>query len=161
LSINPEGAITGFYGDANFVFHAFLRAPEGAITTVDVPGGINGTVASSINPAGTIAGVYSDANNVSHGFLRTPEGAFTTFDVPGAQQTGTNGNIVINPAGTIAGGYEANGGLHGFLRTAQGTFTTIDPPGSTFTAPFAMNNRGDVAGFYNDASGNTHGFLVQ
>jgi len=26
-SINPAGAITGYYSDANFVYHGFLRSP--------------------------------------------------------------------------------------------------------------------------------------
>src|SRR4029077_19277380 len=36
--INPAGAITGGYVDASNVFHAYVRAPEGTITTFDVPG---------------------------------------------------------------------------------------------------------------------------
>ena len=55
----------------------------GTIITFDVPGAVNGTVASSINAAGAITGSYFDVNFISHGFLRAPEGAFTTFDVPG------------------------------------------------------------------------------
>jgi hypothetical protein len=34
-SINPAGAITGFYEDTSFVFHGFLRDPDGTITTFD------------------------------------------------------------------------------------------------------------------------------
>ena len=51
--INPAGVITGVYSDANFVAHGFLRAPDGAFTTIDAPGaGTNfqGTFAVSINP---------------------------------------------------------------------------------------------------------------
>src|SRR5260370_36173996 len=36
--INPAGAITGWYFEANFVGHGFLRAPDGTITTFDPPG---------------------------------------------------------------------------------------------------------------------------
>src|SRR5437762_3035556 len=38
LSINPAGAITGYYVDASSGFHGFLRAPDGTITTFDAHG---------------------------------------------------------------------------------------------------------------------------
>jgi probable HAF family extracellular repeat protein len=38
FSINPAGTIVGFCRDTNDVRHAFLRAPNGTITTFDVPG---------------------------------------------------------------------------------------------------------------------------
>jgi hypothetical protein len=34
-SINPAGAITGYYTDASGLSHGFVRAPDGAITTFD------------------------------------------------------------------------------------------------------------------------------
>src|SRR5437868_6660354 len=37
-SLNPAGAITGYYADANLVFHGFLRAPNGSLTAFDAPG---------------------------------------------------------------------------------------------------------------------------
>ena len=47
----------------------------------------------------------------------------------------------------------------GFVRAADGTITSFDPSGSTATNPTAINAKGDIAGYYNDASGDTHGFL--
>ena len=82
--INLAGTIAGLYADASFVFHGFLRAPDGTITTFDAPGAVNGTTPSGINPAGAIAGTYSDASFVGHGFLRAPDGTITTFDPPGS-----------------------------------------------------------------------------
>src|SRR5437899_13105271 len=37
VSINQNGAITGDYADARGASHAFLRAPDGTITTFDAP----------------------------------------------------------------------------------------------------------------------------
>jgi hypothetical protein len=78
----------GYYNDASGVFHGFLRTPDGAITTFDVPGAGTGpgqgTFAGNINPAQAIAGRYVDASGVSHGFLRAPNGTITTFDAPNA-----------------------------------------------------------------------------
>jgi hypothetical protein len=70
-SLNDWGAITGNYIDANFVFHGYLRSPNGEITTVD-PSGSVFTLSFSINDSGAITGQYVDANNVWHGFLRIP-----------------------------------------------------------------------------------------
>jgi YVTN family beta-propeller protein len=41
------------------------------------------------------------------------------------------------------------------------SFQTIDPPGSVITFPESVNNRGQIAGTYQDAAGVQHGFLRQ
>jgi hypothetical protein len=55
------------------VVHGYVRTPNGAITTFDVPGAgtglFQGTIPAAINPAGAIVGWYVDASNVIHGFL--------------------------------------------------------------------------------------------
>src|SRR5450631_3912194 len=60
-TINPAGAITGFYCDA-INCHGFLRAPDGTFTTFDAPDDVGGTYPACINPAGAITGYYSDAS---------------------------------------------------------------------------------------------------
>jgi hypothetical protein len=72
-SINREGAIAGYYRDAQSVSHGFLRDRDGTITTFDPPGSTY-TYPASINRVGAIAGTYNDAQGTSHGFLRTPDG---------------------------------------------------------------------------------------
>src|SRR5262245_21589176 len=69
FAINPAGTITGYYVDAGYVPHSFLRDNRGTITTFDVPSA-ESTAATAINPAGTITGYYVDAGYVPHGFLR-------------------------------------------------------------------------------------------
>jgi hypothetical protein len=153
--INPAGAITGVYLDANLLLHAFLRAPDGTFTKFDgpVPGD---TEPVGINPAGVIAGSYCDAVTC-HGFLRARDGTFTTFDPPGSAYVETRG---INPDGAITGDYyDANGVGHGFLRARDGTFTTFDPQGSAYTQPNGINPAGAITGIYADANGSIHGFL--
>ena len=74
-NINDSGAITGSYQDVSNVFHGFVRAPDGSITTFEAPGSgtgaFQGTVPESSNAEGTVTGYYQDANNVYHGFVRT------------------------------------------------------------------------------------------
>ena len=88
LANNDLGEVVGTYTDASFVQHAFLRAPNGYITTIDAPGAGaepgQGTVAFAINDVGVIAGAFADSNNVFHGFLRFPNGSFQHLDAPGA-----------------------------------------------------------------------------
>ncbi len=53
-SINPAGTITGYYVDASYMYHGFVRDKDGIITTFDA--GPNFTIPTSINPKGTITG---------------------------------------------------------------------------------------------------------
>ena len=120
-SINPGGTIAGYYVDASYMYHGFVRDKDGIITTFDA--GSNGTFPASINPNGTITGYYVDNHNMAHGFVRDKDGTITTFDVPGA---GSNGTFPasINPSGEITGiwatGVLHNTVSHGFLRDADG-----------------------------------------
>ena len=67
-SLNDSGAVMGTYIDSNFVYHGYLRSPDGSIVTVDPSGSIF-TWSSDINDLGSITGYYVDANGVYHGFL--------------------------------------------------------------------------------------------
>jgi hypothetical protein len=41
------------------------------------------------------------------------------------------------------------------------TFTTLDNPGDpTFNQLLGINNKNELAGFFTDAAGNTHGMIV-
>jgi hypothetical protein len=48
--INPAGAITGWYSDTSGVFHGFLRALDGTITTFDPSGSIGTIVGAGGQP---------------------------------------------------------------------------------------------------------------
>jgi uncharacterized membrane protein len=161
--INNSGAITGYYLDANNVFHGFLRSPEGTFINFEALGAdttandFNGTLPNAINDAGAITGIYYDVNNVGHGFLRSPEGAFTTFDVPGSIFTNP---IALNPESAIVGRYvDESGVTHAFLRRPDGTFETWSGPGAQTTGAYNINIFGTVVGHYLDNSNVTHGFM--
>jgi hypothetical protein len=86
-SVDSAGAIAGYYIDASGVSHGFLRAPDGFVTSFDVPGAGtapgHGTFAYTIDTAGAITGDYTDAGNISHGFVRAASGVITRFQAPG------------------------------------------------------------------------------
>jgi hypothetical protein len=174
-SINAAGAIAGYYvDDVAGAYHGFVRAPDGSITSFDAPGASTGngkgTQAWSINTAGTIAGCYSDASGVYHGFARIASGATATFDVPGAGTAQGEGTFAlsINAEGVIAGHYfDAKGLPYGFVRAANGAISAFGAPGAGTgtgngyggTYPTSINNDA-VAGWYMDANGVGHGFLL-
>jgi hypothetical protein len=156
------------------VWHSYVRAPDGTITTFDAPGAgtgqFQGTFAYNINPAGAIAGQYLDANNVYHGYVRAPDGAITTFDAPDAGTGAFQGTFTatiggLNAQGAVVGSsLDANNVYHGFVRAADGTITTFDIPGAGTgafqgTFPGGINPAGTIPGTYTDSSGVNHGFV--
>jgi hypothetical protein len=174
--INSEGASVGEYLDANYVYHGYMRAPDGSFTEFDDPyaGADTGTLSLGINHAGEISGVYIDESDAFHGYLLAPDGTFTEVDVPGAGAgiyEGTNACWFIacwgsiNAAGTITGFFvDANYVYHGFLRTRDGEFTIFDAPGTGVgtwqgTQPMSIDREGGITGYYTDTNNVVHGFV--
>ena len=174
-NINWEGTIAGYYLDANYGSHGFVRARNGAITKFDVPDGISNTSlgwSQCISITGAVAGTYFDSAGLAHGFVRHPSGkSFTTFEFMDPDQnqdltpwSGQGTNIWgINAAGTTVGGFiDANNIYHGLVRTADGKMTIFDAPrapSGAHTVSEAINDEGATVGFYNDGDGVHHGFL--
>lgn len=175
---NIWGAVTGYYVDANDLYHGFLRSPEGTITEFDAPGGGTtpgsgqGTVAYSINSQGDIAGQYQDDSNVFHGYVRFPDGSFVTFEAPDAGTAAFQGTQAfgINAVGEVAGFYfDASNVYHAFVRARHGAITEYDVPSAgtgafqgTFIAGPAgsiLNALGAVNGYYIDAGNVLHGYV--
>ncbi len=48
-----------------------------------------------------------------------------------------------------------------FLLDSKGDLTSVMVPGATNTWIAGLDNRGDISGFYEDASGNYHAFYGQ
>jgi probable HAF family extracellular repeat protein len=111
FGVNKAGQIVGFYEDASFTLHGFLRNTDGTFTTIDVPGA-GSTTAGGISGR-KIVGGYSDGNGW-HGFL-LKRGHFLTIDVPGAQQS----TAALGISGKKIVGYYLDllGIPHGFLAT--------------------------------------------
>lgn len=175
--INDWGEVTGYYLDAQNVYHAFVRSPEGKFVTFEAPGAdttpqsFNGTVANGINDAGAITGFYVDASGNDYGYVREPAGAFTIFQVPGST-AGTTVPIALNLEGAVVGYYlDQNGVFYSFLRNPDGSFKTWSGPDQCETSPsttncygggaLGVNALGTVSGHYSDSSGNfsQHGLI--
>jgi hypothetical protein len=165
----------------------FLRTSSGTIITLTDPSSgiqLNG-IGQGINSAGYIVGDYDVPNGsggvISRGFILSPDRTMlTTLSDPLAAAiplgcgTGkfTHGGTRargINDSGTVTGFYfDANCLSHGFVYDSSSRiFTTLDHPLALgaipdFSGTFlpGINNAGEIAGDYYDASGNSHGFVV-
>ena len=164
--LNVEGQIAGWYVDANNVYHGYVRAPDGTITTFNAPGAgtgaYQGTLCYGVNPAGETPGVYYDATGALHGFLRYRSGTFVDVAVPGAASTNVQN---ISPLGAINGDwYDTNNASHGFVRALDGNIIIFDAPGAgtasgqgTFAG--GINTSSQTTGYYIDGNNVYHGFL--
>jgi hypothetical protein len=171
LANNAEGAVVGYYTDANIVNHGFLRTPNGHILSFDAPGASlgakldQGTFPFSINDWGLIAGALQDSGNAFHGFVRYPDGSFSTFDALAAGTSAFQGTEAfdVNLEGATAGIYvDGNSVEHGFVRSRFAEITTIDPEGSTGTMvceETCLNAEGAITGSFSDSKSNYHGFV--
>jgi probable HAF family extracellular repeat protein len=141
VGINDAGQVVGSNASGQGTLYS-----GGSFTTYNYPGATF-TRGDGINDLGQIVGLTGDAA-VGHGFLLSG-GVFSAFPV-GSDAQG------INNAGEVVGAF--NG--HGFLAIG-GTITTFDDPapGATFNRAVRINDAGQIAGAFNDATGG-HGYLA-
>jgi hypothetical protein len=160
--ITPGGAVPGFFIDLAGNIQGFVRAPNGAITTIDLSPHF--TSAQGINAQGVIAGPFG-RNGIIHGYVRSQNGSIVEFDDPAA--TFATVPLSINSAGAIAGLYaDANDVFHGFERDAAGKFFHFDAPdGGTGrmqgTHTTTNNSSGEVTGYSVDDNNVARGFVWQ
>jgi probable HAF family extracellular repeat protein len=147
---------------------------QGVFTDVVIPGagsdpnpffGLNwlGEL-NSINDAGTDVGSYTDAHSRSHNFLRSPTGEITLLPDPTSYDTcqleGINdAGVLVGYAAASLDAVTTGVGLHGLL-WHHGKYAQIDYPGALGTYCSAINDEGQIVGWYVDASQDTHGFLL-
>jgi hypothetical protein len=146
-SINPGGAIAGTCFDASGNEHGFLRAKNGAWTTIDVPGA-GFTTGLAINPSGAIVGDFCGQIACYTGYIRFPDGSFAT--IPNPSGCGSSA-IAINPAGTVAGAVSDTtcSVVRGYVRFPTGAITIFDAPQPftyPYTVPLAINSAGTITG---------------
>jgi hypothetical protein len=139
--------------------------------TIDDPADLTFNNLQGINNRDLITGFYGsgDPGHPNQGYTVTPSGSFTPVDFPGKAQTQLNG---LNDNGVMVGYfYPTNNGVpldnqFGFF-VKDGVFTPVNNP-HTPTAPnpgvlienqvLGVNDHNIAVGFYNDASGASHGY---
>jgi hypothetical protein len=165
LGINNTGQIVGVYYTcaASYGCHHSYLYSGGVFTALpEAPGSKFGTTAAStINASGQIAGYYVDPCFCkAHGFLLSG-GVYSTIDDPGFFSTGVQG--MTDSAQMVGVAEQCWGGCPAYpFLWSGGVFTAIvfPPPADAYNAiPTAINNAGDVAGYY-FLNGQSLGFVL-
>jgi hypothetical protein len=176
LGINNNGVIAGYFGSGaqGHPNKGYELRPPSTYQNENFPGSVQ-TQVTGLNDEGVTVGFWStmntsSMNNNNFGFYED-DGHFYNVNFP----TGDNASpqvdqlLGINDQGTAVGFYTngqgSNRGYEYNIRTHQ--FTRVLPPGFTSSTSLqspsltaaAINNRGDVAGFYNKTSSQVDAFL--
>jgi hypothetical protein len=187
LGINNKGLIAGFYGSGNAgdPNQGFLLTLPGTFTPEDFPSTLQNpalqTQLTGLNDKGIVVGYFYNTNNgvpVDNQFgFYEKDGVFTEVNNPNTPGLFNNPNpnkvlienqlIGVNDHDIAVGFYnDAFGTSRGYtydIKTGKFSANINDPnanstgPGGTVTA--AIDNKGDIAGFYTDTGGVIHGFL--
>jgi hypothetical protein len=175
-AINDNGLITGFYLDPTESFNIGFIYYSSSNTFQDIgPGPVvnpsAGTIAQGVSNNGQVVGssvlvaaaACPTCAQKRYGWLRSASGATMVFDVNGVN-TAARG---ITDSGLITGFINGN---QGFVTTLGGSSSyqsiplsavqLVTFPGAAATLPEAITNGGVIAGIWNDAEGNSHGFVA-
>jgi hypothetical protein len=123
--INVHGTIVGCYS-AGGLYHYFVRARDGFVKTLYLPGVVPNCIASItpgfvavvpqpilVNDQGTIVGYTTNPTQIATAFIRLEDGVVTTFSYPGSRQTIPTS---INNCDVITGYYSLGQQAIGFIR---------------------------------------------
>ena len=174
LGVNNEGVIAGYFGSGaqGHPNKGYVLLPNGAYLNENFPHSVQ-TQVTGLNDRGVTVGFWSNSNNANQvnanfGFY-TVGTKFHTVNFPTGdnaspqvdQLLGVNNSDVA--VGFYTNGQGSNRGYEYNIRTH--TFTRVLVPGApggqagpSLTAA-AINNYGDVAGFYAKTSAQTDAFL--
>lgn len=186
-AINASEEIAGYFIDANFGCHAFVRRRNGTFIPFDGPTGC--PIPASMNQSGVVTGTYGDRSfgcsggqpdnppgcGGLHAFVRNGDGTFVSFDAPEALRNSLepSGNLnpqtfprSINSVGEVTGIYttcEQSSCNSSFLWTPDDTFVSFDPPNANphdFIGAHSVNAQGAIVGTFGDRNtGLFHGFV--
>lgn len=173
--INAAGYSVGEYGDPtdSCLMRAFEELPGG---------GAKNFAPASPRPYVSVATGIDDGLNVV-GWLQVSKSSATTkgwygypFGINGCKtkpycytvltynNKGYSTQLLgINATSSVVGSYIQSGVTHGLLLTSptnNPSWQTIDEPNAKgITVVNGINDGGDICGWYNDSSGNLHGFV--
>ena len=164
LGINNTDVIAGYH---NFNQNqGFTLVLPNAFTVENFPNSMM-TQVIGINNSLTTDGFYVDNAGLTHGFYRTSNGQFTTVDYPGAQVATEFNQLLSQNDRFQAAGYYSNSinnttpDIPYVYDEVGGVFHVITIPGAVGGAQATgINNAGVTCGFFIDANGVNHGWLI-
>jgi len=149
--VNTSGMVVGEWEAAGT--HGFSLV-GGTYTSIDAPGG-DYTVALGVTDQDAIFGNYYVAPSAEYGFVLSVSGLFATINYPGSTYTLLAG---LNSQNLAVGFYGDTTSQYAFA-WQNGTFMLAPLPGATSSRATSVNDNGDVAGWYLDASNTQYGFV--
>ena len=160
FGVSNARLVTGEYTDSSNLFQGFAWQ-NGVLDTLDYPAATN-TGLFFGNNRGAVAGAYTNAANdwfaVTYSF---PAGTWTML--PNIPDYSSNYAYDINDSGVAVGeAFGANDSSWIWDPSSQ-SYAFLVVPGSAVnsTSVDALNDKGQVVGWYADSSGVTHGFLKE
>jgi hypothetical protein len=169
FGINDSGKIVGQFTDGSTDTTPGFFRNGGAFTILNPIVIATVTNAQGVNNNGLVTGFYSADGVHQHGFLyNSVTSAFTLLPDPVIANLVLTQFLGINDNGLAVGYYQLpDGSQHGFLfNTTTQTYSFLDDPnaaisGLSITQITAINNAGEIAGFYVDATtGIQRGFFA-
>ena len=177
LGINDKGqsvGVSGLCSNTNFPLyinpgasepHGVLWEKDGTPVDLDNLGAGTFTVPAAINDAGEVVGASKVADGTVHPFIWTRETGIRDLGEPaGAFATGIPCCHTINNRGEAVGFSLGANGPHAYLWT-HGQMVDLNsaiPADSGWTLMFSesINDRGQIAGWGVNPSGEVHGFVL-
>jgi hypothetical protein len=154
FDISNTGEVIGTYSYFGGV-HGFIWEGNGSCTDIVDPLGPTDTEAWGVNSSGDIVGFYVNASGNYQGF-EYASGTYTTISCSGWANTRAYG---INDAGIIVGDvFNSTAGPFSGFGYKSGKCIIFNYPDASSTFGRGINNKTQITGFYNDASG-TNGFF--
>lgn len=166
--INNQAKITGYdtsgpSGDARG-FVIYKPYQQGNFRNENYPQAVS-TYVTSDNNVKTIAGYYTNTNGAIFGFIQS-HGVWTSYKDPELRKGTSNITelLGISDADLAVGFYQDQNQVnHAFeLDAGTGKFHNLLPPGLNGSAEATgINGKGDIVGYFTNASGNQVGFLLK
>jgi hypothetical protein len=171
LGINDEGTIAAYFGSGAQGHpnkgYALTYSPGGfKLQNENFPGSTQ-TQVTGLNDHGVTVGFWSDTNNANQtndnfGFYHV-DGSFRSVRYPASSDSNppVNQLLGVNDEDVAVGFYnDASGNSHGYTYSIRtGKFGNVTIPGATSVTASAINNSGDIAGFFANSAGTTDSFL--
>jgi uncharacterized membrane protein len=148
VGVNDAGYIAGVYADQNYVRRAYLRDPQGTMTTLPIDG---------VTSVGGLNNSNQVVDALSGGTVFIYSSQITEFTIDGAA---TVQPTAISDVGEVVGTwFDSNGVSHGFTWTSQAGVTSFDGPQALMTYITAVNAPGTAVGYFQDPM-TWHAFIL-
>jgi uncharacterized membrane protein len=171
LGINNRGKIAGYFGSgakghANKGYLLVMSRRGSHYQNENVPRALQ-TQVTGLNDTGVTVGFWSRQNTASQandnfGFYARG-GRFHTVNFPSRSKAKppVNQLLGVNDSNVAVGFYtDAKGNNHGYIYSiTHRMFRTIKITGATSVTATAINNDGDIAGFFTNSAGMTKSFV--